>query len=385
MRSISGNLFLAALVTLPALCASALETANPKATPAAKAILDYYGSLAAKPEQRLLTGQFIGYNSGVKPALLDAIKAKVGDQVAIVGGDYADYGSSHRVAYEKTNAALIAAWKAGALVALQIHMTDPAGVGLRSPTTDLEQLLAPGNPVHDKWMAQLDLIATGLRQLQDNGVVVLFRPFHEMNGAWFWWGGKDAALFVRVWKQVFDYFTVAKGLHNLLWVYGPNHGTRPDRWYPGSAYVDITGLDAYTSNIGPAGIQGYPDMIKLGKPFGFTEFGPENADNPSGDFDYRKFVVGMKSSFPNAVFFMSWDGDWSLASNQFVAEALKDPYVSNRSALPANWGGGASLARRTRSSITGYWFGSGGSAGMAILDAGNGAWVDLRGRTTGNR
>ena len=368
---------------VPALCASALETANPKATPAAKAILEYYGSLASKPEQRLLTGQFIGYNSGVKPAMLETIKAKVGDQVAIVGGDYADYGGSHHVAYEKTNTALLAAWKAGALVALQIHMTDPAGVGLRSPATDLGLLLAPGNPAYDKWMAQMDLIAAGLRQLQDNGVVVLFRPFHEMNGAWFWWGGKDPAVFTRLWKRMFDYFTVTKGLNNILWVYGPNHGTRPDRWYPGPEYVDITGLDAYTSNIGPAGIQGYPDMIRLGKPFGFTEFGPENAENPSGDFDYRKFVGGMKSSFPNAVFFMSWDGDWSLASNQFVAEALKDPYVSNRSALPANWGVGASLAGRGRPRGPGYGIGSGGTAGVSIFKTGSGSWVDMRGRATG--
>lgn len=380
MLLISGKWFPAALVLVLAFCASALETANPKASPAAKAILDYYGSLAAKPEQRLLTGQFIGYNSGVKPAMLETIKAKVGDQVAIVGGDYADYGSSHRIAYEKTNTALIAAWKTGALVALQIHMTDPAGVGLRSPTTNLEQLLTPGNPVYDKWMAQMDLIAAGLKQLQDNGVVVLFRPFHEMNGAWFWWGGKDPALFARLWKRMFEHFTVTKGLDNILWVYGPNHGTRPDRWYPGSAYVDITGLDAYTSNIGPAGIQGYPDMIKLGKPFGFTEFGPENPDNPSGDFDYRKFVGGMKTGFPNAVFFMSWDGDWSLASNQFVAEALKDPYVGNRSALPGNWDGGTFLARRMRPRVTGYLIGTVGTANPSIFNAGSGSWVDMRGR-----
>lgn len=54
-------------------------------------------------------------------------------------------------------------------------------------------------------------------------------------------------------------------------------------------------LDAYRSEVGAEGIQGYSEMIKLEKPFGFSEFGLDNAKNPSGNFDYRIFVRGMQS------------------------------------------------------------------------------------------
>jgi len=46
-------------------------------------------------------------------------------------------------------------------------------------------------------------------------VVVLWRPFHEMNGDWFWWGGKDPDVFIQIWRHMFDYFTKTKDLDNL--------------------------------------------------------------------------------------------------------------------------------------------------------------------------
>ena len=72
-----------------------------------------------------------------------------------------------------------------------------------------------------RWMHELDILAAGLGELQDAGVVVLWRPFHEVNGDWFWWGGKKPETFIRVWRHMFDYFTKTKKLNNLLWVYGP--------------------------------------------------------------------------------------------------------------------------------------------------------------------
>ena len=76
-------------------------------------------------------------------------------------------------------------------------------------------------------------------------------------------------------------------------------------------------------------------MVQLGKPFGFTEFGPENASNPSGKFDYRIFINGLKTNFPAVCFFLCWNDKWGMASNQYVKEALSDVYVANRDNL--NW------------------------------------------------
>jgi mannan endo-1,4-beta-mannosidase len=256
--------------------------------------------------------------------------------IGIVGFDYCDWSHGQTVKYNLANPQMVKAWKAGSLIALQVHMTNPAnplGGGLNDTGVDLNDLLVSGTDTYTRWFAELDTIAKGLSQLQDSGVVVLFRPFHEMNGNWFWWGAKSHTLFTEVWKQMFNYFTNTKHLNNLLWVYGPNSGTNAANFYPGDEYVDITGLDAYTSTISGAGISGYPAMVNLGKPFGFTEFGPENASNPSGTFDYRIFINGVKKYFPKACFFMTWNDNWGLAKNTHVQEALSDPYVANRDDL----------------------------------------------------
>jgi mannan endo-1,4-beta-mannosidase len=319
---------------------SALDPANPNASGNAKLILNYYAALTSRADHRLISGQFIGFSGGVNNyGMITDIYNNAGKWVGIVGSDYVDWSSGQVIKYNLTNPDLIKAWKAGSLVALQVHMTNPAnpsGGGLRDTGVDLNDLLFPGTDTYTRWFAEMDIIAEGLGQLQDSGVVVLFRPFHEMNGSWFWWGGKDPGLFVKVWKQMFDYYTNTKKLNNLLWVYGPNSGSNAADYYPGDAYADITGLDAYTSNITTAGISGYPSMVNLGKPFGFTEYGPENASNPSGNFDYRILINGLKENFPKACFFMSWNDNWGMTSNKFVKEAISDNYVANRDNLDWN-------------------------------------------------
>jgi mannan endo-1,4-beta-mannosidase len=183
-------------------------------------------------------------------------------------------------------------------------------------------------------MEQLDKMAAGLQQLQASNVVAIWRPFHEMNGAWFWWGAQDPAAFKRVWRHMYDYYTREKRLNNLLWAYGPNHGDKAADYYPGDDCVDIIGLDAYTDHIDPQHIRGYPEIVKIRKPFGFTEFGPHGSRNPPGDYDYRRFINGIRQHFPETVFFMSWNAKWSLATNQFTRELLADPLIMNRDELP---------------------------------------------------
>lgn len=315
---------------------SAVDPANPNASDSAKKILNYFATLTLRTDHRLVSGQFIGWSGGTDYGMISQIYNSTGKYIGIIGSDYCDWTHGQVVKYNLTNPPLVKAWREGSLVALQVHMTNPAnplGGGLNDKNVDLNDLLVSGTDTYTRWFAQMDTIAKGLSQLQDSGVVVLFRPFHEMNGGWFWWGGKNQALFVKVWKQMFDYFTNTKHLNNLLWVFGPNIGTNPASYYPGDEYVDITGLDAYTSTITTAGIGGYAAMVNLGKPFGFTEYGPENASNPSGNFDYRIFINGVKKYFPKACFFMTWNDKWSLATNTHVQEALSDPYVANRNNL----------------------------------------------------
>jgi mannan endo-1,4-beta-mannosidase len=348
---------LLALILVSACVANAgQEPANPNANARAKAILQYFQSLEGRTNKCLLSGQFSRFGWNTNADLMKEIHDKTGHWPAFLGVDYAGRGG---VAVEAPNKAVLEYWKQGGLVTVSTHLYNPARTnlflnqftnrsanpptnynnGLRDTNVDLNTLLATNTETHIRWMHELDQIADGLQQLQTNGVVVLWRPFHEMNGNWFWWDGKDPETFKKLWRQEFDYFTKTKGLNNLLWVYAPNHGTNTAVYYPGDHYVDLVGLDAYTDFVDTNHILGYAEVARLPKPFGFTEFGPHSPSNPPGDYDYRRFLEGVQKNFPRTVFFMSWNDKWSLASNTNVTEMLSDPKIVNREDVPKGLAG----------------------------------------------
>ena len=322
-----------------ALAASPADPANPNASPKTRAVLSYFQSLPARADKRIVSGQFADFGNGAKLQLMEQIHEKTGHWPAIIGVDYADFGRGS-LTFKVPNAACLEYAKQGGLVTISAHLYNPAnpkGGGLRDKGVDLATLLQPGTDTHQRWMRELDLLAGGLQELKDAGVVVLWRPFHEMNGGWFWWGAKDPDTFIKVWRHMFDYFTQTKGLDNLLWVYAPNHGQKTAQYYAGDRYVDLVGLDAYTDFVDAAHIKGYAEVAALPKPFGFTEYGPHGPQNPPGDFDYRRFLDGIRKDFPKTCFFKCWNAKWSLAQNPNAKEMLSDPAIANRENLPAEW------------------------------------------------
>jgi len=321
--------------------AQSVRTANPNANARAKAVLEYLTGLEKRTDKRLLSGQFSNFGNGANLRLVGQIHEQTGHWPAVIGVDYADFGRGD-LTFAAPNKAVIDYWKQGGLSNISAHLYNPAkpnrvstrDSGLRDKGVDLDALLAEGTDTHRAWMHELDQLAAGLQELEDAGVVVLWRPFHEMNGGWFWWGGHEPGKLIRVWRHMFDYFTKTKGLDNLLWVYGPNHGNRTAAYYPGDNYADLVGLDAYTDFIDPEHIRGYEEIAKLPKPFGFSEFGPHGSTNPPGDFDYRRLLEGIQKNFPRTVFFLSWNARWSLAVNPHAKELLDHPWAVNIAELP---------------------------------------------------
>lgn len=316
----------------------AVEPANPNATVPVRTVLNYFHELAARKEgRRILSGQFSDFGNGANLRIMERIHEKTGHWPGLIGVDYADFPRGS-LTYKTPNKVAIDYWKQGGLVTVMAHMYNPAnpkGGGLRDKGVDIADLLRPDTDTHKRWMQELDLTAEGLKELKDAGVVVLWRPFHEMNGGWFWWGAKEPEQFIAVWRHMFDYFSKTKGLDNLLWVYGPNHGQNTAKYYAGDRYVDLTGLDAYTDFVDRQHIKGYEEIIALPKPFGFTEYGPHGSQNPPGNYDYRRFLEGLEKEFPKTCFFMCWNAKWSLATNENTQELLAHPSVANREDLPA--------------------------------------------------
>lgn len=322
--------------------AFALAPASSAANPKARMLLNYLSGLDRQPTKRILSGQFTDFGDHSSLVILEEIHRQSGCWPAIAGFDYVDFadgGLATKIA--DTNA--IAWWSAGGLVAVSTHLYDPgdpAFRGQRDKHVRLADLTRDGGPLHAAWMRELDGIANGLRELQAAGVVVLWRPFHEMNGrsrgsGWFWWGDKAPGEFVAAWRQMFDYFSRVKHLSNLLWVYSPNEGGNTMEYYPGDAFVDVVALDAYANDVDPRHIRGYSELARLRKPMGFAEFGPAGHP-PGGNFDYRRLIEGLRSYFPRVVFFMAWNARWSLAENSHAAELLEDRWVANRTDIPAS-------------------------------------------------
>ena len=335
MRKSPCLLFLLSLASA-SLAGGVQDPANPDLNKRGRALLRYLQELEPRSARRLLSGQFADFGDRADLDLMRRIREKTGHWPALLGVDYADFGRGG-LTTEAPNRAAIEYWRQGGWVTVSAHLYNPAnpkGGGLRDKGVDLKTLLAPGSETHTRWMRELDELAGGLDELKRAGVVVLWRPFHEMNGDWFWWGAQEPGTFIQVWRHMFEYFTKIKRLDNLLWVYGPNHGAKPAAYYPGDRYADLVGLDAYTDFIDTAHIKGYAEMAALGKPFGFTEFGPHGSRNPPGDYDYLRFIDGIGKAFPRTVFFMSWNGNWSLARNTNTTELLNLPWIVNREDLP---------------------------------------------------
>jgi mannan endo-1,4-beta-mannosidase len=140
-----------------------------------------------------------------------------------------------------------------------------------------EDILKPGTELYKRWCAQVDTIAFYLKKLRDAHVPILWRPYHEMNGSWFWWGGRHGEYGTRtLYRQMFDRFVNHHKLDNLIWVWSVDRPNKPEMrftdFYPGSEYIDVLSLDVYNNDFN----QLYYDSllaISEGKPLILGEVG----------------------------------------------------------------------------------------------------------------
>lgn len=112
---------------------------------------------------------------------------------------------------------------------------------------DFDKLLTEGTEEYKVLMESWDKAAKALQELQKADVTVFWRPFHEFDGQWFWWGKGGADNFIALWQMMYDKFTNEYGLNNLIWVLGYS-GDVKRGWYPGDEYCDIAGSDTYDNS-----------------------------------------------------------------------------------------------------------------------------------------
>lgn len=303
--------------------------ANPKASAGARKVLRLLQALPKDGSRRAFWGQFIGYGGDASMKEVGLIYNKTRRWPSILAADYHDY--KRQAAGDGANALLLAHWKSGGLVMVSNHAGNPVtGADCNDRRVDVAELLKPGTAAGKAWAKELDALAAGLGLLRNQGVVVLWRPFHEMNGDWFWWGGRDPKAFTALWRHMFERFSKA-GLDNLLWVYSPDaKRAKVASYYPGPGYVDVVGLDAYATDLRTLPKQPYAELLALGKPFGFTEWGPAGKAPKIERTDNLKSLAALKDRFPKAAFFVAWNGPWGLHNHANLEAMLADPWLVSR-------------------------------------------------------
>jgi mannan endo-1,4-beta-mannosidase len=118
-------------------------------------------------------------------------------------------------------------------------------------------LTTPGSELFKKWQKGVDRISSHLAILKEQKIPVLWRPYHEMNGTWFWWcdkKGKDG--FARLWKQLYERMVDYHKLDNLIWVWNANaprnipgdEAYDYEDYFPGHDYVDVLAADVYKND-----------------------------------------------------------------------------------------------------------------------------------------
>ncbi len=174
----------------------------------------------------------------------------------------------------------------GFIITLMWHAVRPIedepvefGESIQGTVTEGEwdDLITPGTEIHERWKSQVDVVAWFLKQLRDAAVPVLWRPYHEMNGKWFWWGQKRGdSGYRQLYRMLFERLVYFHKLNNLIWVYNANEvGEDVDpypTYYPGDDVVDILATDVYRRGFAQSD---YEQLLALAgdKPIALGEVG----------------------------------------------------------------------------------------------------------------
>ena len=109
---------------------------------------------------------------------------------------------------------------------------------------DWKKMFTSGTVENGLLYSRWDRAASALEKLQAADIPVLWRPFHEFDGQWFWWGKAGAEAFRTLWRMMYDHFEKVHGLKNLIWVLGYS-GEIKQGWELDPDLFSAVGSDTY--------------------------------------------------------------------------------------------------------------------------------------------
>lgn len=189
------------------------------------------------------------------------IKDVVGDYPAVYGWDIAglekgDINNIDGVPFAKMKQYIIEAHERGGISTISWHFDNPAtGKNAWDNTPNAVKTILPGAENHQKYLSWLDKATDFFLSLKDKKgkqIPIVFRPFHELTGSWFWWGKGNCTPeeFKAIWKFTFKYLQ-QKDVHNLIYIYNTSSFNSKEDFlanYPGDDFVDMLSFDSYQNN-----------------------------------------------------------------------------------------------------------------------------------------
>ena len=229
------------------------KTVNPNATQAAKQLLNELSEIAGKS---IVTGQ---HTQTIPMEEIDYIKEVTGKEPKLRGFELLAY--SPNINYEDASeecltevyenrgtvdTAIEWARKTGGIVTLSFHWFSPIGgrdksFYAKNTEFDAKKILVENTPERNAFYHDMDVIAIELRKFENANIPVLWRPFHEADGDWFWWGAKGPVVASKLYRLMYEYYTNELQLNNLIWVWN----CPVKEAYPGDDFVDVVSVDIY--------------------------------------------------------------------------------------------------------------------------------------------
>ena len=286
--------------------------ADPKADACVRQLLHRLRENAGK---KMLSGQTDYEN-------IAWIEQNTGKAPVILALDF--NGTPKRLGGHPEDVSTALSWvKRGGVIAYQWHWVSPTKAhnrdkGFYTDGTDFDLSTVLDYPEGDDYkqmLVDIDDVATSLRALEKAKVSVLFRPLHEAQGGWFWWGAKGAEPCQKLYRLIFDRITQVHHIHNVAWVWNvlptsQNKGNPVD-WYPGNDRVDVLATDYLQ------GKSDYDELFKLcdgRKVIGLAE--TMNPPDPG---------ASIAAGAPWA-YWVTWARrDWNKKSAGDVIAAMRDP------------------------------------------------------------
>jgi len=309
---------------------------NKNASPEAKKVLQYLADLRGKG---ILMGQ---HTQTMVQAELGYIYEVTGKEPALCGFELLAYspnidysGSSPECLkeVEENKNTLDKAWEwaeRNGLITFTWHWYSPLGGSdkafyQKNTPFDARRVLTDGTPEREAFFSDIDMMAKLLKPFCENRVPILWRPFHEADGEWFWWGSRGPETAKYLYRAMYERFTSMYELNNLIWVWNSPQAVG----YVGDDVCDVISRDVYIPKLMHSDYkEHYDELIRITTTPKITALG-ETGSIPD--------VAQLSEAGPPWTWFMTWSNEIcreDFTSRETLAAAYNHPYAVTLDKLP---------------------------------------------------